>query len=364
MFVPDASSSQNCSMVWSILKFPTYLGLRSGTTPGDENHKGTSSTPNEGAQARRRNKGPAAQNTGDHPKVWEYPCKKMEGRVYWQAYTQGLRKCRNDTIHVHQLPLETILRVFELSLHVDEPKYPSHLSRLQRLASVCTRWCDAVKHSPMLWRIARSSDPLRIVRIFLSRSQNVPLHVFVGDAGYTNPAIAPFLLCTLPHSRRWSALRIDGLERSAELLRRVLDVPTPILKELRISRDRRLGGSIDIPNEELTHLRHLHLQGSVIRFDPGALSGLTTLCLYGLSDPTCPSISEILSILRNSTAIVQLTLGDINPPGEIPLNYPILQLEHLTDLALRKLTCQLTHDILTLLRMPICRRYVIKAGRD
>ncbi|KAG8880967.1 hypothetical protein FRB97_000291 [Tulasnella sp. 331] len=132
----------------------------------------------------------------------------------------------------------------------------------------------------------------------------------------------------------------------------------PLLKDLRVMHIYSTDRHINIPEEKLRRLRHLKLTGRVY-FEPGVLSGLETLHLEGLADAACPSVSQLITVLRGSPTLIQLTLQNVKPAGLVPSNSPLIKLGRLIDLDLTNLPLQLTHDIISIARIPRCRRLTV-----
>ncbi|KAG9014426.1 hypothetical protein FRB93_013551 [Tulasnella sp. JGI-2019a] len=265
---------------------------------------------------------------------------------------------RNALLAVYGLPVELLVRIFLLSLQHSFCT-DGYVKRLQNLACVCTRWAELVKETALLWGVAASNDPSSTVRRALSKSKDAPLDVRYTGEERVKSMLAPFLKSVAQHSHRWRSLDLVLADREVE--DSIMQLPTPILNDLRIVHNTGLQSELFIPNEKLHRLRHLCLTGRPILWEPNALSRLESLELRNLGPTGRPTMSHLIAMLEVSQGIVALTLDQLrlDDPDDLAAsaeNASPLELPKLTDLSLERLPLSAVRVILTRIRIPICHR--------
>ncbi|KAG8862139.1 hypothetical protein FRB96_002169 [Tulasnella sp. 330] len=123
-----------------------------------------------------------------------------------------------------------------------------------------------------------------------------------------------------------------------------------------------LGGkAFHIPNEKLYPLRHFRIVGRSTLWEPKALSRLESLELRNPGHVRRIKITEIITILRSSEGLVILTLDQLqlDDLDVIAHDTAPVELSRLTDLTLSSLPLHGLHELLTRIRVPICRRLIV-----
>lgn len=116
----------------------------------------------------------------------------MSSWMVWRSYSKAykrryklvdrkLAKQRNSLVPIHQLPLELLLEILELSAQLDMNNYDkeSSIDRLMDPSTVSTHWWETLASASHLW--ARIHSRQRGVRLALVRSRDLPLEIMGPD---------------------------------------------------------------------------------------------------------------------------------------------------------------------------------------
>ncbi|KAG9030553.1 hypothetical protein FRB95_003814 [Tulasnella sp. JGI-2019a] len=210
-----------------------------------------------------------------------------------------------------------------------------------------------------------SQYPLKTLDLVISKSKNAPL-----DIRFTEwRAIPPeeFWTRVLPHSHKCRSLQLAG---GVWEQKKVVEAHYPILTDLKITDEHSWNFpaahrcALDIPNNMIYNLRHLHLADGWFRWDLGALAGLRALTLEWLdntNDAGCPSTSQLIAVLHASPGLVALHLGTLHLDDSSAVEAAPVHLDHLVELVLQYLPFPSLLSITTAIRIPNCSKITLIA---
>ncbi|KAL0569663.1 hypothetical protein V5O48_012306 [Marasmius crinis-equi] len=157
-----------------------------------------------------------------------------------------LRSLQNSAAPIFRLPTELLAVIFERCVECDAAGHVfSEHSMPWVLAQTCRRWRSVAVSTPSLWTVVRldsrdahalRSNRLHMLRIWLERSQSLPISCLAGLEESAEVAHALTILeILLSHSSRWSNIDF-GFGSHAELYYKMAysDLQMPCLMTLRI----------------------------------------------------------------------------------------------------------------------------------
>ncbi|KAG8723290.1 hypothetical protein FRC09_003944 [Ceratobasidium sp. 395] len=250
-------------------------------------------------------------------------------------------------VHINWLPLDVLIRIFELSITYCTGD--GHF-RWPRLSDVCTRWRRLVIHTPSLWSHV-DIDPvvsLSHVHLLLSRSQNhvISVHIHEGseisredtegvDGSRGQNFVGQLVQILKPHIHRVHALGIKPIAciptGGLAVLRLWLEHGNPALsKSLSLHLTH---GDLSVTNQEdedenededgSEDERYLadsenakQMLRNYIPWDGVAYSSLVDLRLENPPTPIDISAQQIYDILLSSPVLEVLKLGSIAASSE------------------------------------------------
>ncbi|KAG8894392.1 hypothetical protein FRC01_012999, partial [Tulasnella sp. 417] len=116
---------------------------------------------------------------------------------------------------IHDLPFELLSHI----IYLFAQDYSSHLTRIQNLCYVCSKWRDVVEGTPRLWCQLSGGDPLQGVKKAIHYSRDHPLDIdynwFLHRHG---SAKDDFFSAVSLHTWRWRHVSIV-VEKMSESLR-------------------------------------------------------------------------------------------------------------------------------------------------
>lgn len=232
--------------------------------------------------------------------------------------------------------------------------------KLQALAQVSKAWHLVVKTSPSLWTFVTNLDSSAAVALTLRKSKGLPLDVELsgtsaqdvregGRLGKTEELI-------LAQTHRWRCLELSTLKPKHRLVERVMRSDPPHLKGLMINN---CSVAVAIPNGVLGRLHHLEVHGTPIRwaYFPSSCN-LKTLRLRSDNSKHCPTLVQLLAILRAAPGLLVLGLHFPSLEQSPPSNDSPLSLLQLTTLFLR-LPQHAIDSILARIQFPSCTRLML-----
>ncbi|KAG9048539.1 hypothetical protein FS837_012670 [Tulasnella sp. UAMH 9824] len=146
------------------------------------------------------------------------------------AISQRWHQRNSERSFIYRLPLELLVRVFQLTL--PQGNY-THDIKLQLLRSVSWLWRTTVDSTPSLWRLVSGVDHRQHLERAILHSERVPLDVIwdFQDANKLHPV--DFFEKVGPEIIRWrsATLRL-GSHHALSNIQEALGKPAPLLEEL------------------------------------------------------------------------------------------------------------------------------------
>lgn len=250
---------------------------------------------------------------------------------------------------IHRLPLEILIKIFDLSVKPDLLLTESRLQGLQSISTVSRFWKDIIDNTASIWtRIAiNPADHPKLITKALKISSPSALDITLN----TTPSFDLSSLL-LPHIGRIRSfcLRAD----SAKIWRRFLRTPAPLMEVVVI--DVMYDAEPTSTPEAIfagmaTRLRTVHL--GHIRMNIGRPGGLRELQFTGGSTYG-PTLQDIVFILRSSPDLERLVLDETALGGGMagPMDDQTIRLPHLKRLFLRWPHRQAAEYLLNLIDAP------------
>ncbi|KAG8894223.1 hypothetical protein FRB99_001406, partial [Tulasnella sp. 403] len=270
---------------------------------------------------------------------------------------------RNATLPIHRLPGELFIQILRLSVNFfDQDGWKIKLPDLQRLAQVCTYWCNTILGSPSFWPLLKDDHGERVHNIVLKRNPTAPLILWTEVT--SSDRRDTFLEMAVTHSHRWQIVIING-PYTDSLFPHLQKMP-PSMKELFIILSSGTKTQcFDLPEGE--PLRHLDLARVSLPWDSPRLTCLHTIFLEFL-DANLPSLSQLVTILSSSPSLWRLVLrewtGDAPPDLTEDLykyKHTIIKLPRLSSLVLQSLPSSLSTFLLTHIDSSDCRSIISNA---
>lgn len=260
----------------------------------------------------------------------------------------------NDSLPIHQLPVEILIKILYRSLQGNIRWY---FSKLHTLWQVCTTWSELILAEPTFWGMAQPHYPQSILTTALQKSKNSPLDV-QDNSVHMAPAndIMDFLGQVIKHVGRWRSAEFD--HPNPEKLDILASLSAPTLEDLTLFSRRPSHAVILFRGELLHRLRHLTISVSSVRWE--GLANLETLMLNALTSEQL-SVDQLLGILSSSPGLTKLALYtmELGPTKGKP---PPVELGRLEKLAI--CDCKEDserNDLIASLRVPNCTDLTIRA---
>ncbi|KAG8942801.1 hypothetical protein FRC04_003496 [Tulasnella sp. 424] len=244
---------------------------------------------------------------------------------------------RNLAAPIHKLPVEVLVAIFS---YFTASSSLTDDRNLLELTTVNKLWYDAIVHSPQLWTVIDSDFSLKVTKLVIQRSKNLPFSLIWDTTGYDEshqPELSEMLGVLIPNSARLKSIEMTVPDRSDPSVRRLLESNMPHLEKLRVEAILAPGTEGELLGKfELWDgppLREISLnRTSLSSWSSPRLSGLVKLYIIAPRQP--PSIEQLLVILSNSTQLEMLDLRewyrsgpyDWKPPSDRPIILPHLVL--------------------------------------
>jgi hypothetical protein len=208
------------------------------------------------------------------------------------------------------------------------------------VCAVCRHWRQAALRNPILWSSIDTCQPAYTRGLFLERSKDVTLDIFIGNGielfeeperivkgatrrHLTFQMLKEFVHAIIPHWNRIWRLHIEIYPPLERLIMPLLNTRPDCLKELRVVVGRgwytRLYYGAD---KDARLLTNVDVRSVDISWPLPLLSNLTSLWLKrDIPDYfTTPTLAEIRNVLRANPRLQSLTLINIGP--RVPYSYP------------------------------------------
>jgi hypothetical protein len=276
-----------------------------------------------------------------------------------QQSIMALTAIRNTLAAVDNLPDELLVEIFTALAFIVRPPFgqmgetgPSAGISWLAVAKVCRRWRNIALWTPKLYSFIDARS-VAITRIFLRRSNNVPVNVYM-ESEASSVDVHGTMTEIKPHFSRVKELGFRARYQSLLVLAsHIGSLPAPMLESLHLEqitvrRILALHEAIVIPqifNGHTPALRRLYLALISIPWTSPIFSGLTELHLLLQHSSTSPSIDTFLQVLENCPLLETLTLVRAGPSLHVDLlEYPPpVQVAELT--RLREIYLQLSRPI-------------------
>ncbi|KAG8942803.1 hypothetical protein FRC04_003498 [Tulasnella sp. 424] len=227
---------------------------------------------------------------------------------------------RNLAAPIHKLPIEVLVMIFA---HFTASSSLSDDYNLLDLTTVNKLWYDAIVHSPQLWTVLESDFPLKINKLVVQRSKNLPISLIWDNTGYESeqPELAGILELAVQNSVRLKSIEMTVPKPSELNAKGLLESSMPHLEKLQVK-------TVWVPYSEGVLLEEFELMdGPPLRevsldgmglssWSSPRLSGLVALDLTKPRQP--PSVEQLLAILSNSTQLERLKLRQWYRSGTSP----------------------------------------------
>ncbi|KAJ6496049.1 hypothetical protein C8R45DRAFT_1131812 [Mycena sanguinolenta] len=209
--------------------------------------------------------------------------------------------CRSLPAHIHRLPSELLIDIFQLS-RLSKPQVSAsnrvcwgmaHLAQepLLRVSQVCSRWHTLVTETPSLWNTVslhafafwgstqQTQTTMGLLRLAFERNGSSPLNVefdfFEGHARRYGPALE--LIAS--HSARWESAKF--VRSASDFGCRYLSSVKgnlPLLRTLQLNLDGAALETLELPLERLTTYECIGLEAQAIASAVASMSRLSHPC--------------------------------------------------------------------------------------
>ncbi|KIO22379.1 hypothetical protein M407DRAFT_28098 [Tulasnella calospora MUT 4182] len=213
---------------------------------------------------------------------------------------------------IHDLPVELLSHIVSLSVQ----EYFFHLTRIQHLCLVCSKWRDVVEGTPELWCRLTGADPLRGVRKAIHYSRDYPLDInshFISHLNGSHPN--DFLPAVSLHACRWKRASIIVGPGSENVLQEALTVgKAPRLESLTITSSGRMKTPLTLfQGAVLPCLRNLQLRNAPLVWNGEQLFNLQKLEISA-EKQIPPPLNDVLSVLRVAWGLEEFAfVGSLSP---------------------------------------------------
>ncbi|KIO18692.1 hypothetical protein M407DRAFT_31649 [Tulasnella calospora MUT 4182] len=257
---------------------------------------------------------------------------------------------------IYRLPLELLVRVFQLTLPPET--YPREMS-LQLLRSTSRLWRTTVDNTPSLWRLVSGADRWQHLDRAILHSARVPLDVIWDFQDAKKIRCGDFFEKFGPEIGRWrSATLRFGSNHLFSIVPETLGRPAPRLEELVIDCGDEHGGmSAEGPIQLFGGARPPQLRAVWIRrfevvLSPDVFASLHVLNLHWIHS----SHSQLHDILKSCPSLEDLSLAGLMSPlgGDrfITNASPSIYLPKLSKLSINQIDHEFTRFIFGLINAP------------
>jgi hypothetical protein len=218
---------------------------------------------------------------------------------------------------INRVPNDVLADVFQEL--VNEDRYQPGEKPFQLiLGQICCRWRGLVLNLPLLWtqlRISMRVHP-QFVRLFLRRSKDVPLDIFMVEEGWrgTSTGVYNILHNLIPHSWRWRRLVVHayGIEIIHCVLHHLTNIHAPRLEciDLRTASSFHHDEVLSYPFLTMNTFSLRSVQFHGFR-PPSALFSDRLACL-DLTNTSIHDTSEFCSLLCASAELRHLRIENVS----------------------------------------------------
>ncbi|KAG8915131.1 hypothetical protein FRC00_007561 [Tulasnella sp. 408] len=213
-----------------------------------------------------------------------------------------------------QLPTELVIKIFQFALpsadsmlNEVEAQIISYMRTLSTIRLIAKRWQQIVDDIPLFWKFIISTLPPHVNEATIIRSKNGPLRIIYSCGpmypGGPEPSAEDFLGSLAHTFPRWSAY-------SGPLVSRYFHVPAPHLQTIILKDGGTSIEALDLLGGSAKTLRHVHLEGILIRWKTGLFAQLKVLKLVNVFPFRAGFTStHLLDALRASPYLEHLELG-------------------------------------------------------
>ncbi len=273
-----------------------------------------------------------------------------------------LRKHRNRTVKLHQLPLPLFRDILLWAVDVNEWT----IKQVHDLAQVSTYWRDAVLSSSLFFPRINLFHPPEVNKIVLQRNKKATLAVRCKAGSYSQEDILTYIKMAAETSHRWRMLLWGG--KYAEEIKQYLEAPCPNLLDLFLCQTS--NPAVDKVHIRLgsgAPLRHIDCDGVSIPWDSNRLIQLKSLCILDISW-NVPQFSDLHRIIASSPQIRRLALDKLYPETSDPpvedvvdsIEDAPLPLPLLSTLVLRRIPKDWTRRLAASIVAKSCRTVIIE----
>ncbi|KAG8912358.1 hypothetical protein FRC01_005139, partial [Tulasnella sp. 417] len=241
------------------------------------------------------------------------------------------RSSLNDTLAIHQIPIELLMTIFECFL---QPATTAlmYYRQLCTLSGVCARWLFIIQHSPKLWTNAAGIIEQEGFLKVLERSSDKLIDVeydppFGFGWRYGELHFVDFIGSFASATRRWRTLILGTSYYPGDLPSDFLQFPAPNLERLVFKNDQVWDmEDVELFGGDCPNLKHIHLEGAQFNWSQPAFERLESLKLLGVSFNT---VGSILDIIRPLTQLRRLEIHDCDVSEQVPENTQSVSLPNL-----------------------------------
>jgi hypothetical protein len=211
---------------------------------------------------------------------------------------------RNTFASIARLPTETLSKIFESIISLDQTEFSSGGLQWIHLMEVCRHWRSVMIESPRLWS-SLAFHSVEVTSEMLRRSKASPLVIKVDLASAESMLGAVEL--ALSHISRVRVLHINVSRNDSEGLLAAIARPAPLLTSLFLSNFGNQNAHTIPPSLFAPRLRYLVIHNLNIAWGSPFLVGLTHLEIHESATP--PSLDEFRIVLSRCPALEALILG-------------------------------------------------------
>ncbi|KAG8917350.1 hypothetical protein FRC01_002506 [Tulasnella sp. 417] len=241
------------------------------------------------------------------------------GDEFYQALNleiSALQSQRNIHASIHKLPVELLVRIFQLSLPLPESGDP-YIVSLCELRGVCKHWRSTINLTSSLWTVVTSTCGSDFLALSLQKLSNTyPLHI--NCRFWSQEECLPVLRQISPDIHRWETAIL--LMPETQEGREYLSAPAPNLRRLELTvplgpRDGDEGegenqfnyNPFNIFNGSADRLEEVKVNMTCLLWDSPILRGLKSFQLR-----VCESIlaSNIITILKECPGLQTLIIEE------------------------------------------------------
>ncbi|KAG8981465.1 hypothetical protein FRB90_007237, partial [Tulasnella sp. 427] len=256
---------------------------------------------------------------------------------------------------INDLPEEILIAILSRTVESWDPTGDIRLLEL-----TCQRWYSLVEATPDFWTNVTSREGMNYVDRALVKSKNAPIDILFGSSH----DLSQFFARIDPHILRWRSLKLY-LERPPSNLGALERTPAPQLEVLHlyIPMGHKTGRKWNIfgGGECFNQLCDVVIKSFPVEFDQLRLRNLTSLRLHALTDISLPKLMSILKESPFLESLVIMELYNVTPGDK---TWPQFQLRFLTRVSIAKVDPSATSMLLSRIRAPACKTFIITCSLD